>query len=403
MIKNVFTVLIAGLSALALSNTALATNGMQVIGQGPVVRSMGGATVGLPLDASAVLTNPAGMSELGGRVDLGVTYFVPTAEYRANDVSPFGRGDTGTLQSNTGPSPMPAFGLIVPLSQNLTFGLGAYGIAGMGVDYPSALYSNVTYTNIQVMKFAPGLSYKINETFSVGMALNLDYATLNFNAGRSMTTGAIVSHDSNSQFGYGFDLGVLVKPTKWFQIGLAYISQQTFNDFTFQTPYGEDKLGGALPQNVVLGLGFKPIDRLKIAMDLKWINWSSTMGENKPSWVKNSSGSGTINANWDDQWVIAIGAEYALTDWVRLRTGYNYGKNPVPNDRAFEAIAAPAFAESHYTFGLGFALIHNLELNLGAMYAPKVTLKGANQMQGIMSYETSLSEWSAEFGLAYKW
>lgn len=404
MKTKLFAAFLAALVALALPGAAGATNGMQVIGHGPVVRSMGGATVGLPLDASAVLTNPAGMSQLGGRIDFGVTYFVPSSEYRAVDLTPFGGGNTGTLSSDTGASPMPAFGLIVPINKQLNFGLGAYGIAGMGVDYPSALYGNVTYTSFQMMKFAPGLSYKINNIFSVGAALNLDYATLNFDAGRSQTTGAIVAHDSNSQFGYGFQFGLLVKPVSWFQVGLAYVSRQTFGDFTFNTPYGEDRMDLDLPQNVVLGLGFMPTARLKIAADLKWINWKSTMGENKPAWNKNSSGSGAWNTNWDDQWVFAIGAEYALTNWVRLRAGFNYAKNPLPSSRAFEAIAFPAIVESHYTLGVGFTLNPNLELNLGAMYAPKVSMTGANlAQQGIQSYTTSLSEWSAEFGLAYKW
>ena len=45
---------------------AHATNGMRMIGFGPVQNSMGGVGVGATLDAASVLSNPAGMSELGG-------------------------------------------------------------------------------------------------------------------------------------------------------------------------------------------------------------------------------------------------------------------------------------------------------------------------------------------------
>lgn len=72
-----FTVCIFALAVLGISDMAGATNGMQVIGLGPVMRSMGGAGSALPLDTAAIMVNPAGMSELNGRIDFGVVLFVP--------------------------------------------------------------------------------------------------------------------------------------------------------------------------------------------------------------------------------------------------------------------------------------------------------------------------------------
>lgn len=403
-----YLIILAGLVAsLALfSGSALATNGMNVIGVGPVARSMGGATTGLPLDASTVLTNPAGMSQVEGRIDFGVTMFSPHSEYSALDYSGGQPMNTGSKTSDTPASPMPAFGLIIPISDQFKFGLGAYGQAGMGVDYPYGgygLYGNVVYTNFQMMKFAPGISYQVNKYLSLGAAVNFDYATMAFNAGRSMTTGEIVSHDSNSQFGYGFELGVLVTPVDWLQIGLAYTSKQWFDDFTFNTVYGRDKLDFDLPQTVALGIGLKLHPRFKLAFDVKWINWDDTMGPGKPQWSQVPSGSGAWNVSWDNQWVFAVGAEFAVTDAFRLRAGFNYAANPLKENRAFENIAFPALAETHFTAGFGWSISDNVELNLGGMYAPEVTLSGQNlAQQGIGAYETSLSEFSVDLGLTYK-
>jgi len=41
--------------------------------------------VGIPLDAASILTNPAGMNDLSGRIDFGASYFVPTVEYKATE------------------------------------------------------------------------------------------------------------------------------------------------------------------------------------------------------------------------------------------------------------------------------------------------------------------------------
>ena len=53
-----------------------------MIGFGPA-QSMGGVSVGIPLDAASILTNPAGMGVLPGRIDFGASYFKPTVDYKA--------------------------------------------------------------------------------------------------------------------------------------------------------------------------------------------------------------------------------------------------------------------------------------------------------------------------------
>ena len=66
---------------------AHATNGMRMIGFGPAQVSMGGASAALPLDAASIITNPAGISELGRRIDFGASYFNPTVKYQATEVA----------------------------------------------------------------------------------------------------------------------------------------------------------------------------------------------------------------------------------------------------------------------------------------------------------------------------
>ncbi len=81
-------VLIPILSMAFAISPAYATNGMRLIGFGPVQRAMGGIGVGTTLDAATVLTNPAGMSDLDQRFDFGATYFSPSVDYRATGAAP---------------------------------------------------------------------------------------------------------------------------------------------------------------------------------------------------------------------------------------------------------------------------------------------------------------------------
>lgn len=384
------------LAALALivvvSDAALATNGMQLIGIGAVQRSMGGSGSALPLDSFVITVNPAAISELPAMFDLSVTYFDPASDYESTDF--FGGGDSDESSSFKS-SFIPAMGMIFPVTERLTLGLAAFGSAGMGVDYDTGVYGNGVYTSFEMMKIVPALSYKISEKFSLGAAVNINRASMAYKA------GGMPAHDKDTQYGFGFQVGAYLRPSQEWSLALAYISEESFSDFEFDTAAGKDTLDLDLPQQMVFGVGYRPTDLLRLAFDVKWINWAQTMGKQKPRSPVNNTGQ-RFDMDWSDQLVFALGAEYDLVpeQW-KLRAGYNYGKAPLTKDRAFENIAFPALVEHHFTAGLGYSPMKNLWVNLGGVYAPTVSISGSNQAQAIGDYETSLSEYSIDLGFCY--
>lgn len=404
--KTSFKVLSLVALILFMASSAFATNGMRMIGFGPVQNSMGGISVAVPLDAATVITNPAGISDLKGRIDFGATYFVPTV--KQNVTGPMAgiiTKDGQTIESDRGASPVPAFGLIVPITDNLHFGIGAYGISGMGVDYEKNVYQSILSTSYSQMRFAPGLSYKINDMVSVGAVVNVMYATMEFSAA---TNGSAIGmpadqeeHMNSASFGYGATIGITIKPVEMLTVGIAYETKSNFQDFEFNTDQGKDKLAFDQPQSVTGGFAVTPVKDLIIAFEVQWIQWSDTNGKNLPEFTKNSSSAQPWNLNWDDQIVYKVGAQYAINPMFTVRAGFNYGKMPLDKTRAFENVAFPAVAEYHYTAGFGIAFNNNLSLNFGAMYSPEASLKGSNPSQFIASYETTMSQYSLDMGLAY--
>ncbi|MGA2527236.1 MAG: outer membrane protein transport protein [Smithellaceae bacterium] len=393
MKKNIVFSFLGVIAVMFVTANAHATNGMRMIGFGPVQDSMGGVSVGLPLDAASILTNPAGMSVLPGRIDFGASYFKPSVDYKAT-----GGANGATIDSDRGGSPVPAFGLIIPLGEKFRFGIGAYGVAGMGVDYAPNLYGSATYTSYSQMRFAPGLSYKINDMISVGAVVNIMYATMEFNAA---SAAGQLPHMGASSFGYGATIGVLVKPVDFLQIGLAYETKSYFQDFAFNTAAGVDKIEFDQPQVATIGLGIKPIKNLLIGFDVEWINWSDTNGQNLPKYTTNASSAMPWNMDWSDQFVYKVGVQYTVIPMIALRAGYNYGKMPLNSDRAFENIAFPAVSEHHFTAGIGINFTERFTINIGGMYSPTAKLSGSNPAQGISSYETEMSQYSIDMGITY--
>ncbi len=58
--------------------------------------------------------------------------------------------------------------------------------------------------------------------------------------------------------------------------------------------------------------------------------------------------------DWKDQYVLAIGLAWDLSDRVVLRAGYNDGKNPIPSSTVNPLL--PASHEQTLTCGAGYAL-----------------------------------------------
>ncbi len=406
---------LVGAAALAAATPALATNGMRMIGFGPVQNSMGGASVGAPLDAATAITNPAGLSGLQREADLAGTYFNPTVKYDAS-----GAASGSTQDSDRGASYIPTLGLVWPGTESLTLGLAAVGVAGMGVDYPMDLYGGNTLTSYMNLRIAPAASYQIMKGLSVGVAANLMYATMKYEVAGGM---GWPPRDTAGSFGYGATIGLSYTPVDMVTLGVAYETKGFFQDFEFDIPQhvqvvgfdsfgnpimgtvpgGTEKLAFDQPAVATVGASVRPTEGLLVAADVEWINWSDTNGKDQPAFDTNPqlTGAQAWNMNWDDQIVLKLGAQYAVTPALKVRAGYNYGKMPLDPSRAFENIAFPAIAEHHITLGAGYSF-GGLTVNVAGVYVPEAKITGSNPAQGISSYETKMSQIAFDLGAAYR-
>jgi len=397
----------AALAAAAISAAApaAATNGMRMIGFGPVQNSMGGVSVAAPLDAAVTVTNPAGLSALSPRVDLAGQAFMPTVDYDATWQVPPMPGPAAASQESDRPTDLlPTLATVFRVQDRLTVGLAALGTAGMGVEYqggqPTSLYGSQTYTSYMNMRFAPAAAYQVSDALSVGLAVNLMYSQMEYSV---LDAAGAPPHDSASAFGYGATLGLTYKASDLVTLGASYETKSFFEDFEFDIAGQTQALDFDQPMIASLGAAVRPTQGLLLAADVQWINWSDTMGENLPEWSSNPLGEQGWNMNWDDQWVLKVGAEYALAavKGLAIRGGYNYGKTPVNESQAFEAIAFPAIAEHHFTLGAGWAT-DKFAVNVAGVYSPEATISGSNPLQGIAAYEVRMSQLAFELGATYR-
>ena len=388
---------IAVVSALAAPATALATNGYQLIGVGAYQKGMGGAVTSNPGSAMTAITNPAGSAAIGSRADFSMEAFMPD---RSWDFSATGGDKDDSEVSMYG---VPALGWTAPTSDgsDMYFGGGMYGTSGMGVDYATTTFTPAMggvnldgYSQIQFWQMAPTLAWSVNEKMKVGAALNIDYQSVGFQQRMNVGGARFMNFNLNRQasaFGYGLTFGMLYDVNDMVTLGASYKSKQNFQDLEYQLRAGDIQQfpnggGGTVtsqdgtyemdldyPQQLAAGLTVRPNDRLNVSLDVKWIEWSDTMESLSVDGNFNVAGPGpneaALDPGWDDQVVYAIGMNYAATDALTLRAGYNYSESPIESEDVFSNLVLPAVTESHLTLGGTYEINNRWDVSFAFMKA----------------------------------
>ncbi|AHE95816.1 aromatic hydrocarbon degradation membrane protein [Thermocrinis ruber] len=393
------------LGAVSLS---FATNGDNLIGVSPASRGMGGIGVGMPVGPTdTIFRNPAWMSYYKGfNMSFGGILFFPEVKAKSNF-------PTGTEASATSQSKMfvvPEVGIVHQINDKLTFGIGAFGVSGMGVDYRNKDINFLNmHTTFQFMRIIPALAYKVNDAISVSGALHLAYGSLDMGIG----IGPINLGGGQSQtFGIGAQLGVAYNMGDFVYAGLTYQSPVSM---TYKRVFDSDLNGQfedlklTQPQELAFGIGVKPMDNLKVGMDIRWINWKNAKGYK--------------HFQWKDQWVIALGGEFKPMQRLALRAGYNFGRSPIrggvkdttqnktiPNFAAqfsdfdiavFNLIGFPAITEHHITLGFGYEFTKNFGIDLAYKHAFNKKVR-ATDSSGAMFVEAQNAQNAISIGLNWK-
>ena len=400
-----------------VASTMYATNGDNMIGIGAESRAMGGLGIALPLGTDSAYSNPAWVSDSKGfNFSFGATVFMPKVHAKAGPAQmPNGQGipASANVKSAADLSLIPSVSITNNITDNLSYGVGMFGVSGMGVDYRNEdpRLANMR-TALQYMRFVPSLSYKMDD-LHIGVGVTLAYGALSMAAITPDSKGnrAQRSGGLSEDFGVGAQLGLGYRFAKEFTFGAFYQSQinteyEKLFDFTGDGKYNDLKL--SQPAEAGVGLGYEAdCGCYKFGIDYKRILWSKADGYDA--------------FGWDDQDVIAVGGSYVVQDGLTLRAGYNYAPSPLDGKKNFSpatiggasfpgafvgffnTLGFPAYTDTHYTLGLAYNVSNTTSVDIAYTYAPEVTetIPSVAQMQ-LPSYEASNEQSAITMAVKYK-
>jgi long-chain fatty acid transport protein len=360
---------------------ALANNGLNFIGSGLESTAMGGADLGVARDPLALNTNPAGLAWQRSRA-------VEQHLAVAHEIDVGFRDSLNPDQTVTNKwAPLANAGATIPLTVlPTTLGAGVFVQGGAGGAFKNVATPFGTTDELAakfgIAKLSLGGGVRLDDRLSLGATGSLYYSRLD----QKIFPGTSAANPANPAqpfFGTqlrdatglagGARLGLQYRASDLLTIGATYVSKVdlplashrfTVNESALglgQVTYSDTHLKGlAEPQQAGIGAGYRITQRLLLALDLSWLDWSdalksSTLTAGSPSNpAAPPSLSTTAALNWRDQYVVALGAAFDLTPATVIWAGYNYGRNPIPSATLNPLMAA--IGEHHFTGGLGWRM-----------------------------------------------
>lgn len=399
-----------------LISANLFAGGFQLNEHGARALGMGGAFTGVANDASAVYWNGAGISFLKGtNIVLGASFIAPSSKFRgvAPDVTEY-RGKNLLFY------PVHFFGT-TQLSEKFSVGLGFTTPFGLGTEWDENWVGKYLAIETELRTFivTPVISYRPIESLAISAGFVYSFADVLITRKNPLqpifASDAFIHLEGDDMFAYGFNAGIMFKPTKCVSIGASYHSEVTYEFEGTATSTGPEQVASSLPkgditaelttpQNIAGGIAVDLSSKLKLSADFQYVGWSSydTLAV---TFVE----TGVVSASprmYDDSYIIRLGGSYKANDQLTVLGGIYYDKNPVSNE-----YLNPSLPESNRIgLSLGFEahLFENLSIQGSYLFirgqqltidtSEEVYTPGGSTFNG--TYNTSANIFGLSFNLS---
>jgi long-chain fatty acid transport protein len=331
-------------------------------------------------DASAVFTNPAGMTQLEGSQLLvgaeplfGNFTFSPNAKTTVK----------GTNGGNAAvPLPSGSFFYVHSLSPNLKLGFGSYSYFGAPLEYNLNWVGKYYLQGATMlgMSFQPTLAFRAADWLSIGGGPNVMLGFLRAKAGINNLAPRVGDGQvryQNYTVNVGGNVGILLTPRDGTRIGLDYLTpvNLNFSDAPFFKGLGPGvsailrrrnflvpkvNLGMQVPQQLMADIYQKITERMALLGSVGWQNWSQ-FGLVDISIDSANPKSLTKSLHFQDTFHVAAGTQYQLMPQWMLSCGFAFDNSAVGTP--MRTVNLPV--GDQYRFGVGVQYAWSKKIKLG--------------------------------------
>jgi long-chain fatty acid transport protein len=413
---------------LAVSSAAFGS-GFAIFEQGAKATAMGGAFAATADDPSAIFYNVAGIAQQRKVTFLaGGTSINFSNDFKGDPNDPITVGATGQYNAHTFVPPN-AY-LILPVGQNLTFGVGVFTPFGLRTDWSEPWVGRFVSrdANVKTLSVEPALAWQTSDgriALGLGAEYRRSHISLNRNnAGFNPLTGRIIDTANaflNSKWdnAWGWNAGLLFKPSSNWRVGLSYRADMTIN-YKGQAHFTQIPTG--TPLDPIIAAQIPPDQGIKTAIDYPAIlvggvatsfgnGWDVEGDVTHTTWSRFQALSVSFDTttalnftrpqNWTDSYSYRLGANKKVnSDWD-VRFGVLYDENPQPLEGVGPLL--PDADREGASFGIGY---HRgpwiIDLTEFALHFKNRSTNGVPQNDNFHgTYKTNANLISFDFGYRF--
>ncbi len=369
-------------AGLMLLSTVAFGAGFKLDVNGSRATGMGGAVTAFIDDPSAIYYNPAGIAgRKGFGAQLGISLIIPMLNFtHAAD------GDVTSSPFNI--SPPPHGHVTFGITDDLAIGVGVFVPFGATGIWPAGWEGRfkALKSQLQVFDINPTIAYRIHPRFKIGVGFDAVRGTLLIQRALNFVDSEGDVTLGGGAWGFGWNIGAQLEVVeKHLFFGASYRSPVTMKfegraHFTgvpdeFAARIKDQPINGTvvLPTQANFGLMIQPVDRLRLSLDVDFVQWSSfkdlTINFENPDLTV------PLQKNWIDQTSINVGGEVDITKSVAIRLGFVY--DPTPSPRGTLTPDLPDSTRVKITAGVGWKHDSGFGVDLGYQF---VILTGADSL-----------------------
>jgi long-chain fatty acid transport protein len=369
-------------------------------------------------DASTIYYNPAGMSLLPGmQLSAGLALINLSAKFSdSGSTAAPGRPLGGSGGDAGGNSVVPNVYFAMDVAPNWKVGVGVSVPFGLKTEYASdwmgrfqAIKSEISTLNIN-----PSVSYKLNETVSLGFGLNYQSIDAEFTnalnlGGAAEETADIKAKDSS---GWGANLGAMFQVAPDTRLGVSYRSSIKYHltgtaTFSSAVPVASTNVSTdiKMPDSASIALQHRLNPGWTLLGDITWTGWSKIQ---ELKIVNDATGAplSTTHEGFKNTWRVGVGAVHRYDDAWSIKMGVAYDQTPVndtdrtarlpDNNRLWLSVGGQFKVSKDGTldFGLAHLFIKDAPINQS-----QASTAGGGQLVG--TYKGSVNILGAQFAYRF--
>lgn len=317
-------------------------------------------------DASTIVTNPAGMTQLPDHMFTGGLQAMDgDVSYSLNDDT--GRKSPGDIMRLF---PNASAFYTQKFNDDLYAGIGLYGNYGLSIDFGNWQGDRLIKKSTMVaMTLSPSVAYKLNDRLSVGSSVNVNYGFLSL----TRNVGESDEKEQDHDWAMSYRLGLLMELTDQTRAGITWTSETKYNfdingkarlpnlpSLEYDLPISAQVQA---PQQIMLSLVHDINKQWSVMGDLGWQDWSQFGAPQ----ITVSGQELDKKSRLKDSWHTALGAQYRPTEQWRLNAGVAFDST-VYNSQSDVALTLPTGDEWRFATGAQYQVTQQSNIGIAVSY-----------------------------------